>query len=572
MSLMEQARLRLAGMEAPLLLAVLGLFCGLFAGIVIVIFRFYTDAVVLIWFQDLERVQDFESLPWELRLVLPIIGGVVIGIVFHLLPNHLRSIGVRHVVERLAMHEGHLPMKNAIVQFFTGGFALTCGLPVGREGPAIHLGSAVSSMTGKQLHLPNNSQRILVGCGTAAAIAACFNTPLAGVIFALEVVMLEYTIASFIPIILAAVSSTVVARIVFGNDVAYSVPALDMISMWEIPAIVLLGLIGGVWSAGFITLTEKIAQFTSEWPRWVRPSLAGILVGGLALVAPEIMGPGYDTVSQSFHGELAFSVLLLALLAKTVATAFCGGLSVPGGAIGPSLFIGAALGGVFGYGMDAILPGDQSYVGFYAMLGLATLMSATLYAPLAALMALLELTGNPNIIMPGMLSVVLANLVVSHAFHKRSIIQTMLAARGVETRISPLMMLLRRISIGKLLDTSIVILDRKLTRVEAESILKSEPRWLLIKENNWPSELMHAGELAAFLLESEQDDIDLMEIPAKRENMVSVHLQATLAEALESMNEKNVDAAYVYHRGGTDRIIGVVTRGKIEHYYTYRST
>ena len=567
---MERARLRLAGMDALLLLALLGLLVGVLAGGVILLFRLYTDAAILLWFGQQVRDQDFESLPWQLRLALPVIGGLVIGVVLHWLPRHVRAVGVGHVLERLSEHQGHMPIKNALVQFFAGGLVLACGMPVGREGPAIHLGSAVSSVTGQYLRLPNNSLRILVGCGSAAAIAACFNTPLAGVIFALEVVMMEYTVATFVPIILSAVVSTLMARLAFGNYVAYEVPALDLISMWEIPAIVLLGLLAGLWSSGFIAATTRVATFTKPWPLWTRPAIAGIVIGLLALIVPEIMGTGYDTVTASFHSSLPWTILLFALVGKTIATTLCSGLSVPGGAIGPSLFIGAMLGGLVGTAVTALLPEPHSGAGLYAMLGLAALMSATLQAPLAALMALLELTGNPNIILPGMLTVVIANLVVSHGFKQRSIIHTLLAIRGVDVRVSPLRELLRRAAVGTVMDTSFVLVNRDLSRHDAEILLRGEPRWLLVRDNNWPIALMHATDLAAALLEDDSEKIQLLEIPGKRESLVSVPLQATLAEVLDSMDEKQVSAAYVYQRGSQERIAGVVTRGKIESFYTYK--
>ena len=567
---MERARLRLAGMDALLLLALLGLLVGVLAGGVILLFRLYTDAAILLWFGQQVRDQDFESLPWQLRLALPVIGGLVIGVVLHWLPRHVRAVGVGHVLERLSEHQGHMPIKNALVQFFAGGLVLACGMPVGREGPAIHLGSAVSSVTGQYLRLPNNSLRILVGCGSAAAIAACFNTPLAGVIFALEVVMMEYTVATFVPIILSAVVSTLMARLAFGNYVAYEVPALDLISMWEIPAIVLLGLLAGLWSSGFIAATTRVATFTKPWPLWTRPAIAGIVIGLLALIVPEIMGTGYDTVTASFHSSLPWTILLFALVGKTIATTLCSGLSVPGGAIGPSLFIGAMLGGLVGTAVTALLPEPHSGAGLYAMLGLAALMSATLQAPLAALMALLELTGNPNIILPGMLTVVIANLVVSHGFKQRSIIHTLLAIRGVDVRVSPLRELLRRAAVGTVMDTSFVLVNRDLSRHDAEILLRGEPRWLLVRDNNWPIALMHATDLAAALLEDDSEKIQLLEIPGKRESLVSVPLQATLAEVLDSMDEKQVSAAYVYQRGSQERIAGVVTRGKVESFYTYK--
>ncbi len=574
----EQARWSLASMDAMLLLALLGLLSGLLAGGVILLFRLYTDAALLIWFGEQLRAQDFESLPAEWRLALPIIGGVSVGIVLHWLPRHVRAIGIGHVLERLATHQGKLPFKNALVQFFAGGLVLACGLPVGREGPAVHLGAAMSSLAARVMRLPNNSLRTMVGCGSAAAIAACFNTPLAGVIFALEVVMMEYSIASFVPIILAAVTSTVMARLAFGNHVAYEVPALDLVSLWEVPVIILLGLLAGLWASGFIASTTRLATRTRSWPFWTKPALAGVVIGVLALGVPEIMGTGYDTVSAAFHNDVPWTILMFALIGKTAATALCSGLGVPGGTIGPSLFIGATLGGLVGVAMENFWPGPQSGTGFYAMLGLAALMSATLQAPMSALIALLELTGNPNIIMPGMLTVVLANLVVSHGFKQRSIIHLLLNLRGVEVRVSPLTEALRRVGVANLIDTSFALINPQLSRSEAESVLAGEPRWLLVRDGAWPGVMMHATDLARALIEDKtlfgnnNETLKTDDIAGQQEALVAVPIHATLAEALDAMNEREVDAAYVYQRGADERIAGVLTRGKIESYYSYRES
>ena len=205
---LDRLRLRLASVDALLLLAVLGLLVGLLAGGVTLAFRLLVEDIQSAF---LSHPEDYEALGWQARLLIPLAGGILVGTVLHFLSHEQRAVGIVHVMERLNYHEGHLPLRNIFVQFFGAAVSIISGHSVGREGPSVHLGAGSGSVLGQALRLPNNSIRTLVACGAAAAIAASFNTPLAGVIFAMEVILLEYTISGFVPVILAAVSAVIAA-------------------------------------------------------------------------------------------------------------------------------------------------------------------------------------------------------------------------------------------------------------------------------------------------------------------------------------------------------------------------
>ncbi|MDH3513362.1 MAG: chloride channel protein, partial [Gammaproteobacteria bacterium] len=190
----DSLRVRLARAEALPQLATLGVICGLLTGIVIIAFRMLIEVSQSLFLPG-ANPENYEGLTMAWRFLLPLAGGLVLGLVFQFLPAESRHVGVVHVMERLSYHQGRLPLRNAIVQFLGGAVSIIAGHSVGREGPAIHLGAASGSVAGRHLGLPNNSLRVLAGCGVAAAIAAAFNTPLAGVVFAMEVVIMEYTVA-----------------------------------------------------------------------------------------------------------------------------------------------------------------------------------------------------------------------------------------------------------------------------------------------------------------------------------------------------------------------------------------
>ncbi len=590
MSFIESIRIRLASLNALPALAALGLVSGLLAGGVIVLFRLFIESGFILWHTS-DSSGDFESTPWWFRLVLPTVGGIVVGFILHKVGKHYRQVGVGHVIERMTFHQGYLNWRNALVQFLIGGLTIATGQSVGREGPGIHLGSTSGSWLGQQMKLPNNSIRILVGCGTAAAISASFNTPLAGVIFAMEVVMMEYTVSSFIPLILSSVSAAILSRIVFGNNVAFTVPTLDLHSLWEIPNFILLGLVLGTIASLFIKGTSIVTHKAKNWTAWLKCSIAGSFVGLLALAAPQIMGIGYDTVNSALHGDLTLQILVIAFVGKLLATIVCSGLSLPGGVIGPSMFIGAMVGGIVGSLGAMVLPDFASEYAFYSMVGMATMMSAVLQAPLTALMTLLELTNNPNILLPGMIAVVVSNLVVSQVFKQSSIFHSQLRAKGLELRINPLSQFLRSVGVAGLMERKLVVQEKMISYQEAEKLLASTPRWILVKQDQVPTSLLAANDLARVVLEiKEKHDeqfmgdsqlelppidqaIDLLAIPADRQDIASVYLQANLEEALDTMERENVNTVYVFRTIGqsADKIYGILTRKQIESHYSYKT-
>ncbi|MGX5172970.1 chloride channel protein [Aliikangiella sp. IMCC44653] len=589
MSFFESIRLKLGSLNALPILAAMGLISGLLAGGVVVLFRLFIESGLVLWHSG-DGSLDFEETSWWFRLALPLSGGFLVGLVLHKVGKERRQVGVGHVLERMAYHQGYLSWRNAVVQFLVGGLTLATGQSVGREGPSIHLGSTAGSWLGQQMKLPNNSIRILVGCGTAAAISASFNTPLAGVIFAMEVVMMEYAVASFIPLILASVSAAILSRIVFGNDVAFTVPTLDLASLWEIPYFIFLGLVIGTVASLFIITTRYIAVAAKDWPVWLKCGAAGSCVGVIALVAPQVMGIGYDSVNAALHGSLPLQILAIAFVGKLLATIICSGLSLPGGVIGPSMFIGAMIGGLVGSFGGLIMPEHASDYAFYSMIGMASMMSAILQAPLAALMALLELTNNPNILLPGMLVLVIGNLVVSELFKQPSIFQSQMRVKGLDLKVNPLSQFLRSVGVAGLMERKIAVHEKQITVAQIDKLLESTPRWILIKEDEIPKALMAANDLARYFIElkeqfAQQTDegsvdpselneqvIDLLSIPGDRQDIASVYLQGNLEEALDTMDRESVDAVYIFRTTAplTDKIYGILTREIIESHYSYK--
>nr|WP_297404021.1 chloride channel protein [uncultured Marinobacter sp.] len=573
-------RRRLSGVDALPQLAALGLMSGLITGGVILVFRL-TIEWPLEQFLPGGNSESFENLDILTRGVLPLMGALGLGLLLHRLSIHDRKVGVVHVMERLNYHQGYISIRSALVQFISGVTTVVTGQSAGREGPAVHLGAAFSSLMGQWMRLPNNSIRTLVACGCAGAISASFNTPISGVIFAMEVVMMEYTIAGFTPIILAAVSAAIVTQAGYGTEPAFNVPALTMNSLLEIPWILAIAVMIGIAAALFIHLVDAMGRHHHR-PVLLRITMAGVLMVPFAVLVPETMGIGYDTVNQTINGQLGFWLLLGVGIAKLVITSLSIGLGMPSGVIGPTLFMGATLGGAMGLVGAQIFPENASSVGFYAMLGMGAMMGAVLQAPLAALMALMELTRNPNIILPGMLIITTSSLVTSEAFGKKSLFLTILKSQGLSYQNSPVIQALRRVSVGAIMDRSILRTERQLTMEDARKALKSEPKWLVVEGSNGPTALMPAVDLARYLEDTERplaedeasapEAIDLMDIPANRRDVAPVQYQATLEEALNQFEATDAEALYVQRHVAPmiQRVYGVVLKSDIESYYQYR--
>jgi H+/Cl- antiporter ClcA len=516
-------------------------------------------------------VENYEALHPLLRFILPILGGLLLGLIFLRFSKGMYVLGIPRVMERLIYHQGHISLRGFLLQFFGAAIAIFSGHSVGREGPHVFLGAASGSLLGQYLSLPNNSIRTLVGCGTAAAISASFDTPLAGVIFALEVIMMEYTLISFIPIMLAAVSANSISLIVFDGERVFDTAIIELGSLHELIFILLLGLAAGVASMAYVSLIQLISDKTKSMTFWMRTAAAGVLIGLIALAVPEVMGIGYDTVNQILNGELAYHLILILVVMKIVATAVSIGLGIPGGTIGPALFIGAAVGGVIAPLPGLIFEGHVSDPGVYALIGMGAVMGAALQAPLAALTAIIELTHNPEIIMPGMLAIVIASLVKSEVFGKSSMFYTLLEATGLNYHTDPVMQSLRRIGAASFMNRNIAQVQPILHRDAARMILDNNPDWIVIKGKQEQMALMPAVDLLRILEQQDEEELDLLSLPATRYELTALRMQATLQEALELLDNSQAEALYIewYDEDHYWRIQGVLTRPLIESAYHF---
>jgi hypothetical protein len=329
--------------------------------------------------------------------------------------------------------------------------------------------------------------------------------------------------------------------------------------------------VAGVVSALFVSAVRRVAAQSRPWSIEARLVLAGVLMGGCGWLVPEVMGIGYDTVGLALNGGLALGLLTILLVGKLVATTLCIGLGVPGGVIGPTLFIGAVLGALLAGAAAATPLGGPDQVGLFALLGMGAMMSASLQAPLAALTAILELTDNPETILPGMLAVVVAGLTAKVAFGQDSLFLTMLRAGGLDYAPNPVSQALRRIGVAGVMQRRIIVLDAQLTRGRLREALKSNPVYVLVRTGEGGLQTLPAVDLVRQLGDDPgmdpEDPVDLSEVPADRLATGDIDLRASLHEAWLALEDGTVDALLV-RRGRLDGPVrGVLTREAVEGAY-----
>jgi CIC family chloride channel protein len=475
-----------------------------------------------------------------------------------------------HVISRMHSHYGVLPLRNALLQFIAGTFALATGQSGGREGPGVHLGAAVNSLLGQRLGLPNNSLRTLIACGTAGGIAAAFHTPLAGVIFAMEVIVAEYTVAGFIPVMLAAVSASAVSRYLSDGEPLLGMPTVAQISLWEAPYILMLGLACGVAIAIFIRVMRLAAGF-SHWPVAIRFSLAGCLTGAIALAVPETLGLGYDSLGLILDNQFLVGTLLLLAACKIMATAVSCGVGLPVGLIGPALLIGACIGGALGGMVNSYHPELASDLPLYIAIGMAAAMGAILNAPLAAVLAVIELTHSISIAVPALLAIVAASLTNTGVFHQRSAYDAVLRQLQRVVPSDPLNQLLHRTDVTATMDMRVVRVPILLNTDDLEPLLESTPTWCLVEREGQDLYLVQGNELLEWLREalSENETADLGGASIRRWTIASVPQQASLRQAMDTIRANTVEAVCVSERSratGKRILHGVVTRESIEKF------
>lgn len=531
--------------KSSIQLALLGVLAGLVAAMLIIMFRL----VVLIGQSGfVSEYDNFTQLPETERLILPILAAVFIATFAYLTGFKHYRLGIPYVIHRIKQNYGQMPIWNAVNQFVGGAIALISGFSVGREGPSVHMGAAGASVIASYLHLPYNAMRTLTGCGVAAGISASFNTPLAAVIFVMEVVLREYKVHIFVPVILASVTGAITTQFVFGSDSELALIQVESIPPWHYPYLIVCGIVLGAVAYGFnknLMLIIRTFKSVNMFPRLI---LAGIITGAIGYLVPQAMGSGMSAIDIAVSSPEQVQLLTTILIAKLLATLFALGLGIPGGIIGPVIGLGVILGSLMSYFAHFINP-EVNITGTYAVLGMAGLLAATLNAPLAALMTVMELTASHTIIVPAMLVIVSAYLTALQGFGNRSIFLQQLDFQGLKYQVSPAVEALQKVGVLDEMSDKFNLLYSDDKSLIAESLDAADAQTPLIvfdEDNGY-----RLAEYDLNLTAEESVTIRYIE-------MQGVSSQATLGDAFEILRDNRSGVIYVYDQLKDNDILGII--------------
>ena len=408
--------------------------------VITILFREAIGLVQLPWLHDVSEniISASKDVPWYIILLAPVIGGVIVGWILENFLPAKRTLGVADVMEARTMAGRELETKSALWSAAATIVSLGSGASAGREGPMVHLGAALSSSLVKKLRLPAWSHKTLMASGVAAAVSASFNAPIAGVLFAHEIILGHYARRSFVPIVIASVGGTIFSRLWFGDNAAFIIPEYQITSYWEIPAFALLGLVCALVAVLFqfaLIGTDYVVRHINV-SLFFLPIAGGFLVGSIAVFFPHVLGVGYEATDMALNNQLSIEIMFALIIAKTAATAITLACRFGGGVFSPALYLGAMTGGTFGLIASGVFPEMASSQGLYSILGMGAVAAAVLGAPVSTTMIVFELTGGYALTMALLLAVSISTG-INQAIHGHSYFEWQLRLRGLFHRDGP---------------------------------------------------------------------------------------------------------------------------------------
>ncbi len=392
-------------------------------------------------------------LEWYVVLIVPTIGGLIVGLILAVFSQSGRAASISEVIESSRIRNSELSLRSGIVSFFVSVVSLGFGASTGREGPVVHIGATIASQISHWLSCSPVRARTLLGCAAAAAVSSSFNAPIAGALFAMEVVLGYYAVKAFAPVVIASVAGAMISREHIGDFPAFSIPVHTLETFWELPAFALLGVVCAVTATLLMsciivadTLTDNLKD-RWKYPLWMEPVVGGFLLGIIAIGIPQIIGVGYETTTRVLNEQYGFWFILIVIAAKLAAVAITLATRFGGGVFSPSLMLGALTGAAFGVVATAMVPDLSISYGLYALAGMGAVAAAVLGAPISTSLIVFELTGDYQSAVAVMVTVSVASVMTQQVI-ERSYFHWRLGRRGLHLGDGPQRYLLDTMQVG----------------------------------------------------------------------------------------------------------------------------
>jgi CIC family chloride channel protein len=512
-------------------------------------------------------VTHLQDQPWWRILAAPALGGLAVGLFIHFLMPGGRPQAVAQVMEAAALRGGRMDIKAGLGAALASAASIGCGASVGREGPVVHLGASLSAWIAERLYLSRQLALTLLGCGVASAIAASFNAPIAGVFFALEVVVGHYALSSFAPIVIASVTGTIVSRLYYGNFPAFVIGEHPIVSFWEFPAFALVGVASALLAVAFVksTLAAQDRIGALPGPPWIKPALAGIVLGAVAIAFPHILGVGYETTDTAIAGKFSLSMLAALLALKFAATVLCLGAGFGGGVFSPSLVMGALSGGLIGGLATLAVPDLSSGASAYAIVGMGAVAGAVLGAPISTILIIFELTSSFSLTLAVMVGVVIAS-VITQAAVGGSFFTAQLAKRGIRIDGGREITLLKARNVTEIMakDFESVPLDHPLPRIRDKLRQVPNGELFVTGEGGRLVGTITLRDLSEAAFDTSYDDL-LNASDVLRANPPALPKEANLEDARCLLDESHEDRLAVVEDTESMAMVGYVRAQDIIH-------
>jgi CIC family chloride channel protein len=548
------------------IMVILAVIVGAAGGLGAVGFRYLISIFqTLAYGGENDLLQLVVNLPWYYRVTIPVIGGLIVGPLVYFFAREAKGHGVPEVMEAVAIKGGVIRKRVVVVKTLASAISISTGGSVGREGPIVQIGSAIGSALGQFMKVSADRMRILVGCGAPAGIAATFNAPIAGSMFALEIILGDFGLATFSPIVISSVVATAVSRAYLGDTPAFIVPVYELVSAWELPMYLFLGLFCALVGITFTKTLYRIEDLFDEikFPEYLKGIIGGLFLGVASLVFPQILGVGYGAIDMALMQQMAWWLLLVLVPAKILATSITIGSGGSGGIFAPSLFLGAMAGGVFGAVVHQLFPNITASPGAYSIVGMGAVVAATTHGPLAAILILFEMTGDYKIILPLMLSCIIA-AIASGQLLRDSIYTLKLARRGIDIKEGKEVNVLKSMFVKDVMNPNVETIPEALPLGQmAERISKS-------KFNSFPV-LNPENELIGILSFNDYNeaifDENLKDLVVARDlattDLVTISMDDNLWTALEKISAKDFAVLPVVSAQEPNKLAGVISRRDI---------
>jgi CIC family chloride channel protein len=551
-------------------MAVLAVVVGLAGGFGAIGFRYLINFLQSVAYGSADELLEVvATIPWQFKIWIPALGGLIVGPLVYFLAREAKGHGVPEVMEAVALRNGIIRKRVVLVKSLASAVSISTGGSVGREGPIVQIGSAIGSTLGQVLKVSADRMRTLVGCGAAAGIAATFNAPIAGSMFALEIILGDFGLATFSPIVISSVVATAASRAYLGDTPAFIVPTYELVSVWEFPIYLFLGLFCAVVGVTFTRTLYKIEDLfdSFKFPEYLKAVIGGMILGTVGLVFPQILGVGYGAMDMVLMQQIAWWLMLLLVIVKILATSITIGSGGSGGVFAPSLFLGAMAGGFFGMVAHTLFPTVTASPGAYSIVGMGAVVAATTHGPLSAILILFEMTGDYKIILPLMLSCIVG-AIASGQLLTDSIYTLKLGRRGIDLKEGKEVNILKSIHVNEVMTHNVETIPEGCTmEAMADIIAKS-------KFNSFP--VLDAGnKLAGIVSFNDYNeaifDEDLKHLVVAKDlatpDVVTVSAKDNLYTALEKISRKDFATLPVVSGRDPGRLVGIISRRDIIRAY-----